>query len=84
MATTSVLTHNNGIAKVQEWLAHSNISTIRLYERLKAKPKDSPSFRKNTCLFRCLAKDIKLYIQFHAVTDMTVIVLMTFICYVAL
>ena len=33
------------IAKVQEWLGHSNISTTRLYDRRKTRPEDSPTFK---------------------------------------
>jgi site-specific recombinase XerC len=32
------------IAKAQEWLGHSNVSTTRLYDRRKTKPEDSPIF----------------------------------------
>jgi len=44
-AATNALSHDCDIAKVQEWLGHSNISTTRLYDRRKTKPEDSPSFR---------------------------------------
>jgi site-specific recombinase XerD len=44
-AATNALTHDCDIAKVQDWLGHSNISTTRLYDRRKTKPEDSPSFR---------------------------------------
>jgi len=33
------------IAKVQEWLGHSHISTTRLYDRRKMRPEDSPTFK---------------------------------------
>jgi integrase/recombinase XerD len=32
-AATNALSHEADIAKVQEWLGHENISTIRLYDR---------------------------------------------------
>jgi integrase/recombinase XerD len=44
-AATNALSHDCDIAKVQEWLGHSNVSTTRLYDRRKSKPEDSPSFR---------------------------------------
>ena len=44
-AATNALSHDCDIAKVQEWLGHSNVSTTRLYDRRKTKPEDSPSFR---------------------------------------
>jgi site-specific recombinase XerD len=44
-AATNALDHQADIAKVQEWLGHSSISTTRLYDRRKMKPEDSPTFR---------------------------------------
>jgi len=44
-AATNALSHDCDIAKVQEWLGHSNVSTTRLYDRRKSRPEDSPSFR---------------------------------------
>lgn len=44
-AATNALDHQADIAKVQEWLGHSSISTTRLYDRRKTKPEDSPSFK---------------------------------------
>jgi integrase/recombinase XerD len=44
-AATNALSHDSDIAKVQEWLGHANVSTMRLYDRRKSKPEDSPSFR---------------------------------------
>lgn len=44
-AATNALDHCADIAKVQEWLGHSNISTTRLYDRRKTKPEDSPTFK---------------------------------------
>jgi len=44
-AATNALSHEADIAKVQEWLGHANISTTRLYDRRKSRPKDSLTFR---------------------------------------
>ncbi len=33
------------IAKVQEWLGHSSISTTRLYDKRNSRPEDSPTFK---------------------------------------
>jgi integrase/recombinase XerD len=44
-AATNALEHAADIAKVQEWLGHSNIATTRLYDRRGSKPEDSPTFR---------------------------------------
>jgi len=44
-AATNALDHSADIAKVQEWMGHSNISTTRLYDRRKTKPEDSPTFK---------------------------------------
>ena len=30
---------------VQEWLGHANVPTMRLYDRRKMGPENSPSFR---------------------------------------
>ena len=43
-AVTNALSNEADIAKVQEWLGHSNVSTTRLYDRRKSKPEDSPTF----------------------------------------
>jgi site-specific recombinase XerD len=43
-AATNALDHEADIAKVQEWLGHSSISTTRLYDRRKSRPEDSPTF----------------------------------------
>jgi hypothetical protein len=39
-AATNGLSHEADIAKVQEWLGHANVSTTRLYDRRKTRPKD--------------------------------------------
>jgi len=44
-AESNAFSHEVDIAKVQEWLGHSNISTTRLYDRRKTRPEDSPTFR---------------------------------------
>jgi site-specific recombinase XerD len=44
-AATNALDHNADIAKVQEWLGHSNIATTRLYDRRLTRPEDSPTFK---------------------------------------
>lgn len=44
-AATNALDHKADIAKVQEWLGHSNVSTTRLYDKRKNRPEDSPSFK---------------------------------------
>jgi len=44
-AATNALDHEADIAKVQEWLGHSNIATTKLYDRRKTRPEDSPTFK---------------------------------------
>ena len=41
------LDHQADIAKVQEWLGHSNIATTRIYDHRKTRPEDSPTFKVN-------------------------------------
>jgi len=44
-AATNALAHNADIAKVQEWLGHSDISTTRMYDKRQSRPEDSPTFK---------------------------------------
>src|SRR3984957_4596210 len=44
-AATNALDHNADIAKVQEWLGHTNISTTRIYDRRRSRPEDSPTYK---------------------------------------
>jgi integrase len=44
-AATNALDYQADIAKVQEWLGHANIATIRIYDHRKSRPKDSPPFK---------------------------------------
>ena len=44
-AATNALDHEADIAKVQEWLAHANIATTRLYNRRRMHPEDSPTYK---------------------------------------
>ena len=44
-AATNALDHEADIAKVQEWLGHSNIATTRIYDHRKTRPEDSPTFK---------------------------------------
>jgi integrase len=44
-AATNALEHDSNIAKVQEWLGHSNISTTRIYDKRNMRPEDSPTLK---------------------------------------
>jgi len=44
-AATNALDHQADIAKVQEWLGHANISTMRIYDHRRTRPEDSPTFK---------------------------------------
>lgn len=44
-AATSALEHQADIAKGQDWLGHSRISTTRVYDRRSSRPEDSLTFR---------------------------------------
>ena len=43
-AATNALENDADIARVQEWLGHSNIATTRLYDKRGAKVEESPSY----------------------------------------
>lgn len=44
-AATHGLDNGADIAKVQEWLGHANITTTRVYDHLRSRPEDSPTFK---------------------------------------
>jgi len=44
-AATNGLDHQADIAKVQEWLGHTNIVTTRIYDHRRTRPEDSPTFK---------------------------------------
>lgn len=44
-AATCALENQADIAKVQEWLGHSNINTTRVYDRRLTRAPDSPTFK---------------------------------------
>jgi integrase/recombinase XerD len=44
-AATNALEHGSDIARVQEWLGHSSISTTRLYDKRHMRSEDSPTFK---------------------------------------
>jgi integrase len=44
-AATNAFQHEADIAKVQEWLGHSDISTTRMYDRRQSRPEDSLTFK---------------------------------------
>jgi integrase/recombinase XerD len=46
-AATCALENQADIAKVQEWLGHSNINTTRVYDRRVTRSPDSPTFKIN-------------------------------------
>jgi site-specific recombinase XerD len=43
-AATNALSHESDIARVQEFLGHSNIQTTRMYDRRHQRPENSPAF----------------------------------------
>jgi site-specific recombinase XerD len=43
-AATNALENDADIARVQEWLGHSNIATTRLYDKRGKKIEESPTF----------------------------------------
>jgi integrase/recombinase XerD len=44
-AATNALSHETDIAKVQEWLGHADISTMRMYDKPQSRPEDSRTFK---------------------------------------
>jgi site-specific recombinase XerD len=44
-AATNALDHEADITKVQEWLGHANIATMRIYDRRRMKVEHSPTFK---------------------------------------
>jgi integrase/recombinase XerD len=44
-AATNALDHQADIAKVQEWLGHTNVATTRIYDHRRTRPEDSPTFK---------------------------------------
>jgi hypothetical protein len=45
---TNAPEHEADIAKVEEWLGHANISTMRLYDKRHTRPEDSQVLRNQT------------------------------------
>jgi integrase/recombinase XerD len=44
-AATNALDDNTDIAKVEEWLGHANIATMRIYDKRKSRPEGTPTFK---------------------------------------
>jgi integrase/recombinase XerD len=44
-AATNALAHHADIGKVQERLGHANVSTIRIYDKRRMRPEESPTFK---------------------------------------
>ena len=44
-SATNALENGADIGRVQEWLGHANISTTRMYYRLRPKVEEGPSFK---------------------------------------
>ena len=44
IAATNALVHRPDIAKVQEWLGHTNVLTIRMEDKRRRRPEESPTF----------------------------------------
>jgi site-specific recombinase XerD len=42
---TNALSNNSDIAKMQEWLGHSDISTTGMYDKRQFRPEDSPTLK---------------------------------------
>jgi integrase/recombinase XerD len=53
-ATNALSSHEADVAKVQEWLGHANVSTTRVYDQRKTRPKDSPISHLNRDDVRCV------------------------------
>jgi integrase len=41
-AATNALDRGADLGKVQEWLGHANVSTTRLYDRRRSRPRTAP------------------------------------------